>query len=61
MKSIDVGIIISGIVALIGLVLLSYDTLTGSGTFHTIGVLYALILAIGVMALITTYQLKREA
>ena len=61
MKSIDIGIIISGIVALIGLVLLAYDTLTGGGTFHTIGVLYALILAIGVMALITTYQLKREA
>ncbi len=61
MKSIDVGIIISGIVALIGLVLLAYDTLTGSGTFHKIGVLYALILAVGVMSLITTYQLKREA
>ncbi|MCL4337077.1 MAG: hypothetical protein M1129_02065 [Candidatus Thermoplasmatota archaeon] len=61
MKTIDVGIIISGIVALIGLVLLSYDTLTGGGAFHKIGVLYALILAIGVMALITTYQLKQEA
>lgn len=60
MQKMDIGIIISGIVALIGLVLLSYQSLTDSN-FNKIGVLYSLIFGVGVMALITTYQLRREA
>ncbi len=60
MENIDFGIIISGIVAIIGLVLLAYQSFTHSA-FDKVGVLYALIFGIGVMALITTYQLKREA
>lgn len=60
MKRMDYGIIISGIVALIGLVLLAYQSLT-DGNFHKVGVLWALIFGVGIMALITTYQLRSES
>ena len=51
---------ISVVVTFIGLALLIYQTYTDSVNVHKIGILYALIFGIGVMASIAFFQMRKS-
>ncbi|MCL5803640.1 MAG: hypothetical protein M1529_07465 [Candidatus Thermoplasmatota archaeon] len=51
--------IVSLVVTFIGLGLLIYQTYTDSVNVHKIGILYALIFGIGVMASIAFFQMRK--